>query len=204
MICAVVSDIGGVLHNPIHGEIIADIQQTLAVSTPVFDQIWSPLVDALGSGAIDEHTFWTQFCLQAQVTQPLPEESLWVREFARLFQPHSEVIGVIQALRQTGYRTAALSNTIAPHANFLRAQGIYEPFEVLILSYEVGLRKPDPAIFQLALEKLHIQPDEAVYIDDVAAYVDVARQLGMQGVVFRGEAQLQEDLRALGVESLGA
>jgi putative hydrolase of the HAD superfamily len=63
----------------------------------------------------------------------------------------------------------------------------------------VGASKPDPLIYREALRACKVCAEEAVYIDDVAAYVQAAQRLGMAGVVFQAPEQLKQELRALGV-----
>ena len=54
--------------------------------------------------------------------------------------------------------------------------------------------KPDPTIYSLTLDKLQILPEEAVYVDDKRENVDVAQQLGMQGIVFDNEQNVIKKL----------
>lgn len=98
------------------------------------------------------------------------------------------------------YRLALLSNTDPLHMS--HAEGNFAFFRFFpnrIYSYRVGASKPDPLIYREALKACRVGAKEAVYIDDVAAYAEAARQLGMTGLVFQSPEQLQTDLRALGV-----
>lgn len=199
MISAIITDVGGVLHTRAEQSIFLDVMRTLDIAPDVFKKVWPPLARAFANGQIDERIFWSQLFLQANVTRPLPPESLWLRAFARLFQPHTEVLDYIQALQYSGYRTVALANMIPPHVEFLRSHGVFEPFDAQIFSYEVGMIKPDVAMFQLALDKLGVQARDVVFIDDLSTNVDAALRMGMHGVVFHDAEQLIHDLEALGV-----
>ena len=70
-------------------------------------------------------------------------------------------------------------------------------FDELIISAEVGIVKPDPRVFQLALERLGVQPLEAVFIDDMLVNVEAARQLGMAGIQFLDTQQTLAELQAM-------
>jgi FMN phosphatase YigB (HAD superfamily) len=59
----------------------------------------------------------------------------------------------------------------------------------------VGLRKPDPAIYEYAISELAVRPTETVFIDDDKTYIEAARALGINGVVFISSKQLAEDLQ---------
>ncbi len=105
------------------------------------------------------------------------------------------------AARRAGLKTGLLSNSWGLSAypfDLLRAH-----FDDLVISAEVGLRKPDPAIYRLAAERLRIAPEECVFIDDLERNVEVARDLGMIGIVHQGddEATIAACLSALDLAS---
>ena len=60
--------------------------------------------------------------------------------------PHADVIALVSNLRKLGLKLAILSNTIEPHAKALRALGLYDGFDKVFLSHEVGMHKPDADI----------------------------------------------------------
>jgi HAD superfamily hydrolase (TIGR01509 family) len=99
------------------------------------------------------------------------------------------------------YRLALLSNTDAIHVRHMEAAySFFAFFPVRIYSCVVGASKPDPIIYREALRALKVQAQEAVYIDDIAAYVEAAQRLGMGGLQFQSPAQLTSDLKSLGVK----
>jgi HAD superfamily hydrolase (TIGR01509 family) len=73
-------------------------------------------------------------------------------------------------------------------------------FPIRIYSYRVGVSKPDPLIYGEALRACKVRAEEAVYVDDIAAYAEAAQRLGMSGIVFQSPEQLQHDLRELGIQ----
>ena len=99
------------------------------------------------------------------------------------------------------YRLALLSNTDPIHMSNEEARfPFFRFFPMRIYSYRVGASKPNPVIYRKALQACKVRAGEAVYIDDVAAYAEAAQRLGMSGIVFQSPAQLQSDLRKLGVQ----
>jgi HAD superfamily hydrolase (TIGR01509 family) len=99
------------------------------------------------------------------------------------------------------YRLALLSNTDPIHVAHL--EGSYEfmrYFPNRVYSCSVGASKPSPLIYREALRACKVNAEEAVYIDDVPAYAEAARRLGMMGIVFQSPEQLQSDLKNAGVE----
>jgi len=99
------------------------------------------------------------------------------------------------------YRLALLSNTDPIHMSNEEARfPFFRFFPMRIYSYRVGASKPNPVIYRKALQACKVRAGEAVYIDDVAAYAEAAQRLGMSGIVFQSPAQLQSDLRKLGIQ----
>jgi glucose-1-phosphatase len=104
------------------------------------------------------------------------------------------------------YRLGLLSNTDPIHV--AKLESTYEffrffPAAVRTYSCSVGASKPNPIIYQAALKACKTRAQEAVYIDDILAYVEAARRLGMSGIQFQSPEQLRADLQALGVGPLG-
>jgi epoxide hydrolase-like predicted phosphatase len=95
------------------------------------------------------------------------------------------VVAATRNLRARGLRTALVTNNAREFAQGWRAMlPIAELFDAVIDSSEVGVRKPDPAIFSLALRELGgVAPEHAVFLDDFAGNVEAARRLGMHGVL---------------------
>jgi glucose-1-phosphatase len=101
------------------------------------------------------------------------------------------------------YRLALLSNTDPIHVQHLEASySFFKYFPARIYSCAVGASKPNPLIYREALLAVKVQAQEAVYIDDIAAYVEAAQRLGMAGIQFQSPAQLTADLKSLDVEGL--
>jgi epoxide hydrolase-like predicted phosphatase len=88
-------------------------------------------------------------------------------------------------LRREGTATALVTNNVAEFSAAWRAMvPVDELFDVVVDSSAVGVRKPDPAIFRLALERLgSVLPERAVFLDDYASNVRAAEQLGLRGVL---------------------
>ena len=98
------------------------------------------------------------------------------------------------------YRLALLSNTDPIHMSNEEARfPFFRFFPIRIYSYRVGASKPDPLIYREALQACKVRAEEAVYIDDIAAYAEAAQRLGMTGIVFQSPEQLQSDFRNLGI-----
>jgi epoxide hydrolase-like predicted phosphatase len=99
--------------------------------------------------------------------------------------PRTSVIDRTRQLRLDGYRTALVTNNIVEFREFWRPMlPLDELFDVVVDSSEVGVRKPDPRIFALALDQLGgIDATRSVFLDDYPGNVEAARRVGMYGIV---------------------
>ena len=95
-------------------------------------------------------------------------------------EPAYDVLRVVRLARMAGVRTAVLSNSLGrePHDPYARYR-LPAFFDVIVLSAEVGLRKPDPAIFQLTVERLGVAAASCVFADDTEANLVPAMEMGM-------------------------
>lgn len=99
------------------------------------------------------------------------------------------------------YRLALLSNTDPIHSRHLEdTYSFFNFFPIRIYSYAVGSSKPNPHIYKEALRALKVRADEALFIDDIPAYVEAAQRLGLSGIRFQSVEQLASDLQLLGVD----
>ena len=72
-------------------------------------------------------------------------------------------------------------------------------FHHLILSYEIGAMKPQPAIYRAALQRAECLPSECFYTDDIAPYVEAARHMGIDAVRFESREQIEKEMRDRGI-----
>lgn len=109
-------------------------------------------------------------------------------------------VAILEELKNAGHELHALTNWSAetfPHA--CRRFAFLEWFESILVSADVGLIKPDPAIFRLLLERIGRTAGECVYIDDNPKNVASAAALGFDAIVFEGAAPLREALGRRGL-----
>jgi putative hydrolase of the HAD superfamily len=90
----------------------------------------------------------------------------------------------VRRLRADGYRTAIVTNNVKEFSDrWRRMLPVDELFELVVDSSEVGIRKPDPRIYEITLERMGgLAPERAVFLDDFETNVEAARQLGLHGI----------------------
>ena len=115
----------------------------------------------------------------------------------------SENVALIRALRPP-YRTAILSNAdISLRARIEGDLGIHDLFDAIICSAEIGLAKPDLAIYRLAADQLALPVDACLFVDDYEPNIQAAEEAGMRALLYRVDHghRLKEQLAQLGVAS---
>jgi epoxide hydrolase-like predicted phosphatase len=192
VIKAVIFDFGGVLMRTVNPLPRHELEQRFG--QPLFE---SSLWDDVRLGHISDAEFW------ADVGRRLGLDTEATAEFRRAFRAgdrlDEELVAFIRHLRGEGYRTALLSNAPDNLPQIVEQMGIANAFDVVVISSCEGLMKPDPAIYQLTLERLGVAAEEAVFVDDFRENVAAARQVGLHATRFRGLTPLRQWLRGLGV-----
>ncbi len=190
---AIIWDLGGVLVRTDNPTPRAQLAERLGLSRAelermVFAGEWS---DRATLGEISSDDLWQNIC--RQLKQPLEECASLQRSFWGGDRLDGGLIDYIRTLHRS-YRTAILSNAFLDLRRALGQWGIVDAFDQLIISAEVGVMKPDPRIFHLALERLKVAPADAVFVDDFAINVQAARSVGLQAIKFLDTAQVCAEL----------
>ncbi|MGZ4594823.1 MAG: HAD family hydrolase [Actinomycetes bacterium] len=161
-------------------------QGDLAVSNPVA---------ALERGEIEVPHFEEQLAqrLSAAVGRPVHAPGLLQRMFDQFAHAPAMSALVLRAHR-AGLRTGLLSNS---WGNEYPREGWDEMFDAIVISGEVGMRKPEPAIFHHALDLLGVEAGEAVFVDDLRVNVLAAAELGLVGVHHTSYDETAAELEAL-------
>ena len=136
--------------------------------------------------------------LEALAGKPLPPLHEEWRASQCAIEPNLRLVGELRG----AYKLAILSNAdISLRARLEGDMAIHGLFDDIVCSAEVGMAKPDPAIFVLAADRLGLEPRECVFVDDLDTNVDAARKVGMQAVLFSKDKgdDLRAQLAALGV-----
>jgi len=120
-------------------------------------------------------------------------EGMINRMFAA-FRPVEPMYDMLRAVRAAGLRTCLVSNSWG--AEYPR-DGWDELFDGVVISGEVGMRKPEHRIYRHALEMIGLPPEQCVFIDDIEANVAAARELGIAGILHTGPAATLAELERL-------
>jgi epoxide hydrolase-like predicted phosphatase len=191
-----VCDFGGVLTTPLQEGFLA-YQEESGMSLAELGRAMGRAAEehgdhplfALERGEITEEEFRTR--IEAHLDGGFDLARLNAFFLERL-EPNRPMIDFVRSLRGRGVRAALLTNNVREWEPLWRAKlpEVDELFEVVVDSAFVGMRKPDPAIYALTLERLGgVAPERCVFVDDLDVNCEAARALGMAAVRFESAAQ---------------
>jgi epoxide hydrolase-like predicted phosphatase len=146
-------------------------------------------------GSIDENRHWETVCKTLNL---LPEEIPALREgFFEGDRIDTSLLEAINSLRPR-FRIGLLSNAWSELRKYIEDEWhIADVFDDMIISAEVGLAKPDPRIYQLAVDRLGVPAEQTVFIDDVLRNVEGARLAGLASIQFQNPSQVQAEIMRL-------
>jgi putative hydrolase of the HAD superfamily len=147
------------------------------------------------SGEIPVQQHWENLRTQLHYS-PQQFEAL-INEFFGCDVMDDELVDYVRKLHKS-YKTALLSNAWDDLRQIIAERWHFEDaFDTLVISAEVGLVKPDPRIYLLALERLGVEAGQAVFVDDFKRNVEGARAVGLHGIHFQSPQQMRLDLEQL-------
>jgi putative hydrolase of the HAD superfamily len=201
---AAIFDIGGVLtHSP-----VTRIKAFCAENGIPDDVRWAIFAPEDGPWSrferseLTPETFAAEFDVHIKPCGTSATGAGFMQWFFSGFGERPEMVNVVRHLRGKT-KLAAITNNVArdePAQRRTSGIDVHSLFEVVIESAIVGVRKPEPRIYQIACEKLGIEPHEAVFLDDLGANLKGARALGMQTIKVDDTLSAIDELeRALGI-----
>lgn len=117
--------------------------------------------------------------------------------FSNIFTPKTEVWPIVEHLKKENVQLILLSNTSECHFEYSKKHyPVLQLFDEFVLSYKVGVWKPDPKIFETAMKKARCAPENCFYTDDIPEFIESAKNLGLPGAVFQDAVTLKKDLAA--------
>jgi putative hydrolase of the HAD superfamily len=204
VIAALISDFGGVLTSPLAAGFLA-YQEEAGISLEELGNAMQAATEAHGEhplfalerGEISEQEFAGR--LEEHLHERFDLGRL--RElYFELLEPNAPMIAFIGEQRRRGLRTALLTNNVREWEPLWRAKlpELDDIFEVVVDSAFVGMRKPEPRIYELTVERLGggLRAEECLFLDDLEVNCEAARALGMTAVQFHDADQAIAELES--------
>ncbi len=145
-------------------------------------------------GKITTDSHWE--AVTRRLGRPVSEAKAIREEFFAGDVIDASLVDFIRSLRPR-YKTGVISNAWPDLRDYLVEKHMDDAFDALVLSAEVGLMKPDPKIYRIALEKLGVSAREAAFVDDTPPNVEAAAALGMHGILFKEPVRALRDLKEI-------
>lgn len=145
-------------------------------------------------GEIDEEEHWRNVM---KVLKLPAGEYERVREefFAGDVLDHS-ILNFLRSIKPR-VRIGLISNAWSGLREYIQREKFDDAFHHMVISAEVGVAKPDPRIYHIALEQLQVRPKEAVFVDDVLENIEACEQVGMRGIHFKSPETTLKQLKDL-------
>ncbi len=200
---AVVFDYGMVLTGTPDVEAHDAMVRITGLPAERFEQLYWVDRHAYDLGELSGITFWEKFSRDAGLDLGPGELDEINRLDARMWTSQDPaMVAWQQRLKQRGLLTAILSNmgdTVLEKIE-REFQWIVD-FDVLVWSYQLGIAKPDPAIYRHTLQQLGTAPEETLFLDDKLVNIAAARALGINAIQFTTIDRLRDDLVTTGFDS---
>ena len=197
-ITTIISDLGGVVMTNDGVRNNTRILEYFRVSSEEASKAWEVLWPGYRTGKITEEQFWTEFLKLTGAKEADIEQAKQIYRESPM--PSKPMLTILERLKGH-YKLAAFTDAGKEWLAFeVEKFRLDKYFEVIVSSSDAGLAKPDPRFYFVLMERLGVEPENCLFIDDKPANLVPARQLGMSTILFRGVAELEMELGRLGIK----
>ncbi|MDP3992319.1 MAG: HAD family phosphatase [Nanoarchaeota archaeon] len=197
---ALIFDVGGVLrlghpsfnHPNVHSFVARELKTNL---DQYLDSIDTPYAKSI-EGKISEEKALRIMARNLKTT-PKKLRKLYLKTYKKYYTLNKELLEFAFKKKKQGYKIAILSDQWYLSKKALFSRDFYDKFDAVIISCDVGLRKPNPKIYRLTLKKLKVKPKESVFIDNQKWNLVPARKLGMKNILFKNNKQSIKELNQI-------
>ena len=196
---AVILDYGEVLCQRPKVEALHSMASELGMDPAGFIALYGTSRDPYDQGVISAEEYWADFARRIGVeVDGRRIERLRVLDTEMWSVTSPEMTEWVGRLKEAGVRTALLSNMQHDMGAYARKNFDWlGAFDHQFLSCEVGLIKPDRAIFEHCIERMGVRAQETLFVDDREVNVRAATSVGIRAIQFRSVGQLREELQEM-------
>jgi putative hydrolase of the HAD superfamily len=189
---AVFFDLGGVIVRTEYQAPREQLAERLGMEYDDLDRIVFNSETGLqaSTGAITSDQHWE--AIMKRLKRPMDEMPSIRQEFFAGDIIDHDILNFLRSLRIT-HKTGLISNAWSDLRDYMMREKMIDAFDHIIISAEVGVAKPEPGIFQIALKQAGVNPDEAVFVDDFYVNIEGCEKVGIKGIHFKdAESALQQ------------
>lgn len=195
MIKAVLFDYGGVVTPTAVYRLSEQLGHSLGITQEQAWAILEPVLNEYMRGTIDQ--VGVQAMIERAYGKSVEAKACEIWNGWENMHPLPEIVGLAKRLRDNGLIVGLLTNVVPYTMEAIRSHGGYDGFDPVIASCEVGFIKPDEAIYRLAIDRLHLQPEAILFVDDSAKNLVPANKLGMHTTLAEEPGQIVRDVIAM-------
>jgi len=185
-------DYSGVITNPSR-KFLALMGGIIGVPLGDLRTAWFKRNRMINVDSVDNRTFYKTLLGDLGMESKL--EAVLEHENTQPLQTiNTEMLDLIDRLRKSGYKVGLLSNSSTREAAKMRTLGLDKHFDVFLISGEIGYQKPDKEAFKIFTEKLGVEPEEMIYIDDTRISLENAGEIGFIPILYRNFPDLVKQL----------
>jgi epoxide hydrolase-like predicted phosphatase len=159
--------------------------------------------DLYHQGKMTDDEFYHLACNLLQVDSCIIDQKEFYKAFNSIISgQNEELVKLIKQISEKGkHKLILLSNVNKSHWDYLKKKNyeFIDLFDETILSHEVHLIKPDPKIFEIAIEKAQCKPEKIIFIDDGFNNIKNAEDLGIKGIHFTNVKELKNEFEKIGI-----
>lgn len=194
MIRGIAFDWGGIFtEGTFDSDAVKNLVQVAGTDAELVHAAYFPLMEEFEVGAFDLGGFIDRF---VERTGSRVDEELLASTFLKSGIQRTQMFEILAGIPDS-YRVGMLSNNVPALCDKVRNDLRMERIEKFVFSNEIGVRKPDPVAFAALEAAMELPPRETVFIDDSAANIDAARELGFQGILLDSMAHFTEQWNRL-------
>mgnify|MGYP005849157065 CR=1 FL=1 len=191
---AIIFDYGKVIGNDPSEHIYNAISKEFKVELQKIKSEFLNFIIPLEIGEISDDFFWKKIAQNLNIGDHAKLRKIWLKEFSDHMRMDSKMITTIENLSKK-YKLCLLSNNAVFYQTKRISCQLEKLFPIQIFSFKVGMRKPEKEIYDLVLEKLKIQPNECLIIDDNEKCLIYPRELGMKTIHFQDFESFIKELK---------
>ncbi len=197
---AIVFDHGGVIELSTGGNLLTNISDFLHVPKEDFKKEYFKHNHLSNTG----NTPWEDMIMEV-VSAFVPKEDVHdgvmsvIKEYRSKSTINTALVALFPIMRKHGFKVAIFSNHTTSLREKLRTDGILDLVDEVVVSGEIGFQKPHKEAFDVLFEKLAVQPEEVIFIDDAPKSLEKAGEIGYTPILFKSNEQLKADLEHLGI-----
>jgi len=196
MIKAIIFDMGGVILISKIESGYKKLSELLNISYEDFKEIYNLHHEDMQKGKLKVKDFIDIIKNKFNINKDIIK--LWKKTYLEIMKVNQVLLDLINNLRKN-YKILLLSNAPDLHYEINKERKILSYFDDVIISCQVGLIKPEKEIFNLTLEKLKLNPEECIFIDDREEHIVPAKEMRFRTILYRDNQQLINELKELNI-----